>query len=1466
MYKIYVVPDATQLPSHGDIYSNMQLVWDPRSETDAYAVISPKLNEEINKAASLEFTILPSNIHYNDFHKRKSVVLVYDDNDLIFEGAVASAPVDFYKQRKITCSGTLSYLCDTIQAPDEQNEAVVPTSISGTTYVIVPRASYTNANPYRNEWYERSYNSSTNVWVYTRSQDTVANNNKLYYSRMTGSGTNYSGITYSQPASTNETVAAHISRILAVHNSQADPYKMILDGTINNEDGTEEFKSANFRTTWDALENDILDSFGRYFKMRTGQDGNLYFDYVNIDQMTGDESTMPVIEYTVNMLEMSEEDDSDDDIFTVLVPVGKDKLTVSDVSGHSSPEFDDGREVDPYIASFGGARRYIVVSRSALRRFGCIVKTVSFGDIEDPNELYDKAVKYIVGNYYMYSSYEVKAIDLHYLDSNKRRIAVGDKCRIRSQWHNVDTRNLYVISAERDLENPENDSFKIGIPSQDRDAANKRLTSKTNNTADQVQANNGYYGSGMSAMHSILEDYIKVTEWGLEIESNLRNRVETADGMNHTQFEQDAYHINLLAEKVFGAGDDASALASGFIKVPLEHYTDSSGNPKNPHNEHWYEPVINPETGEITTYILSTKLVADPNDEYYVQRLTNRLSDIDVGEGGIHARVNGIYYDTVAMSSWFEMNEKSIDLITGHIHVNGDGEVIIDSGAGLRTGHTERITATKMYKVPKSDYGENSPSRSGWYEMIFDSSGKWVGEGVSQSDIEANLTDYYVLSTDTVAQQNKNYFYRTYYEEELMADFGIFDENNLTAGVIARTVNHPLFIKIGINERQQGFIHGQSPQEQGWYQYNELTGVFELTTHTYPHYDVDYYKRKNDSTSFTDIMGNHIVIGRPDNYDGLSASMKAKVDNYISKNNLNGTITEVASDVLVTNALIAKFASIDNLDNITLHSSKVQVGGLLTAGHITISGSYEYGNLNNDGSLSAQAVSLGNITFVHGGSSFVENNADEVIMGFDDVTTEGDTVKIPYRTAGMSDFDENHVISFNKPASLGTVTWSSGNVDDTLVVKTAGDVTFFSARLTHQSLFVGGIATITYNRDGSNLLPSSSLLRNKPTLKATMQVSGTWTGESHDINEDDPVVWERDIYFDATQAYDDGRNVVKANVALNGPDSNLTDAESTQAHKITTPLGYNTYYKMYMTYDGAEVGGKTYFLTPSKPSAQGYTAADYKNVDYTDGGTISLAYSGQVTVRGKYKLSDSQTYSTATGITVKAPAKGVYRTYAKFGDTEYTSGTIALGYSGAVTVYGQGKTADDSDYVSATGIRITAPEDRYNAGKDYGAGTLTLSPEGTKNASYNTPFDVTATTTYANGTKNTKTLRVNVPADRYSTGKTDGANSLSMSPLNDTTLGYGASQTVTATTTKGDGTSVTKSVKITAPASNAPSASDISLPNSSSDIYTSSGNPGMSNVPLRFSSQIKQAFSNNQYFVFTVKCKDATKKYQISLT
>lgn len=1294
MYKYYIVPDATKLSSHAAIYENLQLLWDPLTESDAYAITEPSDKSELNKSASLEFSVLPANIHYNDFHKNRTVVVVYDDDDWIFEGVVTDAPLDFFKQRKVTCADPLTYLCQSVQAPDEKNEISTPTSGSNPRYFPVPDAWYTGANPKGLDWYEQTINAiyvqvaETDVYVsgttyyvksgdvysvwsgnagtwaarptlyvasghepkYTKSNDTSAVADKRYYYLVTNQSGNYSGTTTTVAAATEETIVGHIERLLNVHNSQVDKFKCIFPGNMYSTSDTskKEFKAANYRTTWDALKSDILDEYGKYFRIRLGDDHALYLDYLELYQLpTVPDSMAPLIEFTNNMMNMSESDDNDDDIFTVLVPIGKDNLTVKDVTGHDSPAHNDStHEVDPYVASWGGNKRYVVVSRKAIARYGYIIKPQQFSDVEDASTLWDRTVKYIQNNYDYHTEYEVKAIDIRFINGSGKRIVVGDKVRLHSQWHGVDTTELYVISAEHDQMNPENDSYRIGIPTSDREANNRTLTGQSNSAKSKQAKNSASTSSGMSRMSSILEEYIHVTEWGLEMSSNLKNTVEAQAGKFTTQFIQDGEHINLLAQKIFGVDEEGYGdVDAGYMLVPTSERKTSYGKYKNPVEQAWYEKKGNRQ------YQLSTDTTSDPaavgNKNYYVQNLATRVSQIDVGPSGIKGVVDGNYERSTYCSSWIKANEDAILAITGHIHVDDNGQVIIDSGSGVRTGHTSERTDVHYQAVPRTQYG-NSPASKHWYERVLNSAGKWTGDGVAESEIMAGATSeslgsneskYYKRSTDATANSQKYYYVRTSTTEEFTAEYGVYDENTLTGGVISRMVNNPSYFPVPKGTVEDAANDGKIAHNLGWYVYNSQTGTFGLALADDPvHANWSYYTVKNTSEVWTDLRGDHIVIG-PITGE-IDEATRARAQKYISGKHLNGTITEIASDVTVVNTLIAKYIEADDITaNTSIQTDYLGFNQGICGGYLDFYPDYGYPDLGThieSGRVGTYIVETGVIILssdsgddiLLGSSHTDEGSSDadpaNLVVGFGTITYSGDDVTIPYLTAGDSgSYDNDHVITFTKPASLGTVTWSSGT--NTLTVKTVGGKDFL----------VGEIR---------NYVPSGS------SEAAAMSQAG---------------------------------------------------------YLATEKTGYSTVYGIYYTrkdVNNNDISGKTMlFKTPKNRYPDAVSSIQtYSNWAKGDGETIELDYGGSANVFAQYKteaqFDDTQNdnHTNKTGVTVKAPSKPSANgaTEAVKSNVTYKDGdTITLGYSDSVKIYGKFKLSLDSDYTNCSGITVKSPAD-----------------------------------------------------------------------------------------------------------------------------------------------------------------------------
>ena len=105
-----------------EIYSGDSLVYNSRSTNQNYALGSPHLKLELNKAGTLEFSIFPTHPMYNSFKRMSTYVTVYRDNEEVFRGRVLQVEDEMYMERKIQIEGDLAYLVDSLQYPDKVSE------------------------------------------------------------------------------------------------------------------------------------------------------------------------------------------------------------------------------------------------------------------------------------------------------------------------------------------------------------------------------------------------------------------------------------------------------------------------------------------------------------------------------------------------------------------------------------------------------------------------------------------------------------------------------------------------------------------------------------------------------------------------------------------------------------------------------------------------------------------------------------------------------------------------------------------------------------------------------------------------------------------------------------------------------------------------------------------------------------------------------------------------------------------------------------------------------------------------------------------------------------------------------------------------------------------------------------------------------------------------------------------------
>lgn len=99
------------------IYADQWLLHDDSLEN--FKVGHPKAALEVNKTGSFEFSIYPDHVYYNRISKLKTIITVYQDEDIFFRGRVLDDEKGFYNEKQVTCEGELAFLLDSIKRPYE---------------------------------------------------------------------------------------------------------------------------------------------------------------------------------------------------------------------------------------------------------------------------------------------------------------------------------------------------------------------------------------------------------------------------------------------------------------------------------------------------------------------------------------------------------------------------------------------------------------------------------------------------------------------------------------------------------------------------------------------------------------------------------------------------------------------------------------------------------------------------------------------------------------------------------------------------------------------------------------------------------------------------------------------------------------------------------------------------------------------------------------------------------------------------------------------------------------------------------------------------------------------------------------------------------------------------------------------------------------------------------------------------
>lgn len=252
--------------------------------------------------------------------------------------------------------------------------------------------------------------------------------------------------------------------LVAQHNEQVDSYKQFQVGIITavtDEDETET-ESEAYTSTYAELRQMFVTKFGGYLRVRMSG-GVRYLDY--LDEYT-EEDGAPIT-FGTNLIDIEDKYEAGD-VFSVLVPLGgyntkhKDAITIAEVNGG----------VD-YIES-----------PSAVAKYGRIVKTYKWEEVEDPQELLEKGQEQLA-KMEEERTLVIKAYDLHGLGQGNR-IRLGSNVYLGSSPHGLDGKDI-CSKLELDIESPDQSEYTFGIPPETLTDNNASVQKKLQKSDDELE-------------------------------------------------------------------------------------------------------------------------------------------------------------------------------------------------------------------------------------------------------------------------------------------------------------------------------------------------------------------------------------------------------------------------------------------------------------------------------------------------------------------------------------------------------------------------------------------------------------------------------------------------------------------------------------------------------------------------------------------------------------------------------------------------------------------------------------------------------------------------------------------------------------------------------------------------------------------------------------------------------------------
>lgn len=357
------------------------------------------------------------------------------------------------------------------------------------------------------------------------------------------------------------TVKNYIRKMITEHNLQVDSSKEIHVGDVTVTDSNDyiHYSSTQYPSTLNEIVNKLLNTHGGYIKLWYNTAIGWYqLDYTSTPGDISDQ----VIQFGENLLDVTEYIDAQN-VFTVLIPLGA-KL--------SENSMEESRLT---VESVNGGLDYIE-DKTAVAIFGKIWKTYTWDDVTEASNLLKKGKNFLNAGIEMSVALSIKAVDLHLIDVNTKKISLGQHVRVVSEPHELDS---YFLCSKivLDMQNPDKTEYTFGsgftaltdqqVKMKNQAASAYSVATDAASTADSISINvQGNYVS--KADFLVYQDQVNKK---LSAVFHYKGTVPTVDDLPKSNAIGDTYNVNSSGANYAWTGKEWDKLSE---TIDLSGYVD----------------------------------------------------------------------------------------------------------------------------------------------------------------------------------------------------------------------------------------------------------------------------------------------------------------------------------------------------------------------------------------------------------------------------------------------------------------------------------------------------------------------------------------------------------------------------------------------------------------------------------------------------------------------------------------------------------------------------------------------------------------------------------------------------------------------------------------------------------------------------------------------------------------------------